>query len=595
MTESYGTQAAHANDNTKEAIPVSLRVPKISCCSRFTQFLSIYWKSLLIVLTPIVLLPIILLNDIPEHRCMYVTLLMTVYWCFEALPLPVTSMLPLVLFPTLGILDTDATCKNYMKDAMLLFMGGMIIALAIQYSNLHKRVALKMISIIGCSQRKLNFGLIAVTMFVSMWISNIAATAMIIPIVQAVLEEFEAQGLCKMYEDDSPHAKEEGVCANKKPTKITICYYIGTAFAASIGGCGSIIGTGTNLAFKGIYDSLFPDDEISFVKWMIYNIPVMLINTFFTWMYLQWYFMGMFRPNSKEAKQFQLGKDGEEVARQVIIKRYNQLGPITQQEIQVALLFLLLIASLIFRAPGFITGWAKLITKTKIGDAVPAMFVVIALFVLPANWNWLKFIIGRQENLPKAATPGLISWKYINSNIPWGLIFLLGGGFSLAKGSSESGMSKMLGTHLSGLSNLPLWLVLLLVCLFSQIVTEFAQNTAVANVILPILAEMALQMRVHPLYIMLPAAVSCSMAFHTPVGTPPNAFVTGLANIGNKDLAIAGIGPSLVSLFTIWLSMPMYASLVVYPGLQGFPDWAVQMVANKAVVDVVPILNATLH
>lgn len=254
------------------------------------------------------------------------------------------------------------------------------------------------------SHSRLNFGLIAVTMFVSMWISNTAAVAMMIPIMQAVLEELEAvslafhfrntfeiesklpflksktffslplqQGLCKMYENDSPQAEEEGMLNKKpeekkaisdlKPSKITVCYFMGAAYASSIGGCGSVVGSGTNLAFKGIYDSLFPEDEIDFPSWMIFNIPVMLINTLVTWAYLQWYFMGMWRPNSREAKQFQLGKEGEEVARQVIVKRYNELGPISQQEIQVAFLFLLSVALFFLRAPGFITGWAELITK----------------------------------------------------------------------------------------------------------------------------------------------------------------------------------------------------------------------------------------
>lgn len=145
---------------------------------------------------------------------------------------------------------------------------------------------------------------------------------------------------------------EEKSLADKKPTQITICYFMGAAYAASIGGCGSVVGSGTNLAFKGIYDSRFPDDEIDFPSWIIFNVPVMLINTIVTWAYLQWYFMGMWRPNSKEAKQFQLGKDGEEVARQVIVKRYNELGPISQQEIQVAILFLLSVALFFLRAPG---------------------------------------------------------------------------------------------------------------------------------------------------------------------------------------------------------------------------------------------------
>lgn len=164
------------------------------------------------------------------------------------------------------------------------------------------------------------------------------------------------------------------------------------------------------------------------------------------------------------------------------MKRYNELGPISQQEIQVAILFLVSVALFFLRAPGFFTGWAELITNTKIGDATPAIFIVIALFMLPANWNWLKFCRGsRPDELPKATTPSLITWKYINANIPWSLIFLLGGGFALARGGKESGMSAMLGHSLASLKDLPFILLLFLICLFAQVFTEFASNVAVAN------------------------------------------------------------------------------------------------------------------
>lgn len=341
-----------------------------------------------------------------------------------------------------------------------------------------------------------------------------------------------------MYLDEEPKSEEEGMLqkskspeekktgADRKPSKITVCYFMGAAYASSIGGCGSVVGSGTNLAFKGIYDSLFPDDMIDFPKWIMFNIPPMLINTVVTWAYLQWCFMGMFRPNSKEAKEFQMGEEGEKVATQVIVKRYKELGPISQHEISVALLFILSVALFFFRAPGFITGWAEWVTgsaKYKVGDATPAIFVVIALFMLPSNWSWLNIFRAKPENLPKATTPSLITWKYINQNIPWSLIFLLGGiveiilfrltfsnrnrninftivfllgGFALAKGGKESGMSALLGSHLSSLKDLPFLLLLFLICLFAQVFTEFASNVAIANVMLPVLAEMALQMEV---------------------------------------------------------------------------------------------------
>lgn len=542
----------------------------------------IYWRAVFVIVYPLVLLPVFLVDNQPALRCLYVVLLMAGFWVAEALPLPVTALIPMVLFPLMGVLDSDRTSLCYLKETNMMFVGGLVIAIAVEHCNLHRRVALFTILLVGCSPRRLNFGLVAVAMFVSMWISNTAAIAMMCPIMEATLKELESQGIGQVYEstetnengdveksETPPEVKPEA----KRPSKTTICYFLSAAYAASIGGLGCIVGSGTNLTFKGIYETRFPDSPtgIDFTSWMFLNVPIMLLTMFLTWVWLQYLFMGMFRPKSEDAKRIRVGQQGELVARKLIRQKMDEMGPMSFHEIAVGLCFVLSVLLWFFRKPQFIVGWAELITQHKVKDATAALIVVMLLFVLPAKPDFLKIFSKDPSKRPAVASQALITWKVVQQKLPWGLIFLLGGGFALAEGSKESGMSELIAYHLKGIVQLPKFVVLVIACLIASVLTEFSSNVAVANVLLPVLAEMSKVAKWHPLYLMMPAALTCSHAFCLPVGTPPNAIAAAPCNIPTREMVKAGLGVSVISLAVLFLIFPFLGQAIYH--LDEFPSW----------------------
>ncbi|XP_014235594.1 protein I'm not dead yet-like [Trichogramma pretiosum] len=537
--------------------------------AKMLRFGRIYWRSIVVCVMPIALLPLILVYKTRSARCGFVILLMGSYWATEAMPMAVTSLLPLALFPVFGVLDSATTCQCYVNDTIMMFVGGLIFAIAIEHSKLHERIALRSMIAFGCNHKRLLGGLLCVTTFLSMWISNTACTSMMVPIVFAVLFELEKEGLGKVFESNADDPDEF-----PEPTQVTKAYLLGTAYASTFGGTATIIGTGANLAFKGIFEDSFPDSPgIDFGQWMIWALPQTVINVALTWFYMLFFYMGWLRPNSVDARNAEIGPEGMRVAKRIIREKYSSLGKMNFHQIAVGILFLLCIFLMFFRSPGFISGWAdRLPVDVEIKESTSLMLVAILLFVIPKDLAFIHAFSKNATIRPRKPSDALVSWKVVEEKVPWSLMFIFGGGFAISKGSLESGLSQKIGDSMEELFGLPPFALLIVVCILMSVVTEFTSNIGVANIILPIIAEMSVRAKIHPLYFMIPATLVVSHAFRFPTGTPPNAIVLAAGHIRIKSLVIGGCGVATYGPIVVILLFITWGRFIYKTDV--YPDWA---------------------
>lgn len=325
------------------------------------------------------------------------------------------------------------------------------------------------------------------------------------------------------------------------PSKVTNLFMIGIAYSATVGGAGSLYGTPTNLALKGIYEDNFPDaPAIGFGSFFLYSAPVACIIGVLLWTYLNIRFTGMMLPKKKNQKEeLDLTKDAEGQVIEVIQERVIDLGPMKTRERLVLALIILLVMFWFFRYPGFMKGWPKLFCTIRISNTTPTCFVIILLFILPSDWSWTSFCSAKDKR--KTISPSILSWDLIEKRTPWSMFLLVGSGLVLSVAAKRSGMSYLVGSWLTDLKDLPTIVLSFCICLTCQLITELSSSIGMTSVALPILAQLAVQIKIHPLRIMLPAAISCSYAFLLPVGSPQNAFISGVAHIRTFEMVMCFI------------------------------------------------------
>ncbi len=421
----------------------------------------------------------------PAWLCAAITALCAVWWILEPIPIPATSLLPFALFPIFGILDHDSVATAYGHSLILLLLGGFMLSMAMEKSGAHRRLALGMVRLVGHGNRRLVFGFMLASAVLSMWISNTATTLMLLPVALAALEDRDAD--------------------------LAAPLLLGIAYAASIGGIGTPVGTPPNVILMGVYQAS-TGHEISFLEWMKLGVPVVVIFVPVAWLWL-----------TRRLKETAATDSA-----------LPALGPWRPAEKRVLVVFALTALAWVTRSEPF-GGWSALVGAPGVGDSTVALGAVVVLFLVPSGDG-----------------DALLDWPTA-ARIPWGLLILFGGGIAIARAFDQSGLGAALGAALSGLASWPVPLMLIVITLVVTFLTEVTSNTATTSLLMPVLATAAAAAAVDPRLLMVPAAMSASCAFMLPVATAPNAIVLGTERFETKRMAREGLALNFIGVVVISL------------------------------------------
>jgi sodium-dependent dicarboxylate transporter 2/3/5 len=459
-------------------------------------------------------------NDLSQSgfNLLAITLWMAIWWVTETVPISVTALLPIVLFPLLEVLSIGETTQQYGHKYVFLYIGGFILAIGIERWNLHKRIALQIIKLIGSKASYLILGFMVATAFLSMWISNTATTVMMLPIAIAIANQIQNHNL------------EDFI----QSSLFSKALMLSIAYSASIGGIATLIGTPPNLVFAGVLENTY-GIKISFFEWMKFGLPVSLVLLFICWKYLTSF-------------AFKLNRVKFSGGKKEVQTMLSKLGKLSYEEKRVGIVFMIAALGWIFR------GLLETIL-VGIDDTIIAIRAAILLFLIPT----------------KKGNRKLLTWDEA-VKIPWGIIILFGGGMALAKGFVETGLANWIASQVNLFQGVSIIVLVLIITALVNFLTEVTSNLATTAMLLPILAPVALSFDVHPYILMIAVTLSASCAFMLPVATPPNAIVFGANYLKVSDMATKGFLLNVISILIIALVVYFYMPYVFQLESLVFPD-----------------------
>ncbi|MHC4947102.1 MAG: SLC13 family permease [Planctomycetota bacterium] len=494
-----------------------------------------FWLGLVLFLATLLLVDLVPGQPVVT-RMAAVALLMAVWWIADAIPLAATALLPLVLFPLLGIMKGRDVAPVYVNHIIFLFIGGFLIALAMERWDLHKRIALRIIRIVGGGPARLVLSFMVASAFLSMWISNTATAIMMLAIGLAII------------------AEQERAFGIERTHRLSVGLLLGIAYGASIGGMATLVGTPPNLSFARIFEIAFPAAEpVGFGQWMLLGLPLCVTMLAIAWLLLTRVFCRVDR--------------GLRLAPDVVEREHRALGPMRFAEGAVLAVFAATALLWVFRKDlelGAVTvpGWGDLLPfPALVDDGTVAVAMALLLFLIPARAGGAD--AGRA-----------ILDLDVFAKVPWHIVLLFGGGFALASGFQASGLSAFVGDRFAGLEGTSPITMIAAVCGTLTFLTELTSNTATTEMVLPILASAGTSMKIDPLLLMIPATLSASCAFMMPVATPPNAIIFGSGRLTIAEMARIGIAINLIGIVVITTLFWLLGTVVFQIDPAVLPEWA---------------------